>query len=1638
MTETQRNIQIYKSMLPGLKERIAAAGMLLAISMSMVVSASFAWITLSRAPEVSMMATTVASNGNLEIALAHGTVQDEAADRERPEEVALGDSSATEGQTLVGANITWGNLVNLSHESYGLEHMSLRPAKLSENNQSRTPLYGVDYTLDGRITESSDYYRFASWNPSFGQNGGFIAGEGVQYGVRAISSMTMSNDAEQLEINQMGLALDEQMAATKDAYNAIIKSNPNTSGTHMNALIKMLEKFVNDKASEVAKGKFPDNVTFNPSDYGSDVAGLQNLLIAFRDMLREESEVYRQLVNMHIFDVTGEKTTFIPAADTSAGEFKGDPIRAYGRTAEGRKELENRGVPKDLANLLKTHVEDYDKIQNAIDGIEAVLKPMVANGEKVYWDLSYMQYEKGKEATAEKNTFLDFYISDLVAIGKTYVGPVEDSYDIVSEATGAKMKGIYSLADMSDALAVMGASPIEVEIGGGILLNTERRIGALLLQNGVQNGMPEGTKVTIKINVKMSGLAALAASAINGNKTAAVRTSAGAVPLLSEQINIAKKLVPEPKNMVSKDIYGFAIDLWARTNAEDTILTLEGMTIYEEEDATCTNINGGISTVYVATGKVPGENEGEMVDDVVDVYFLQGEVPKLDANGDPVMDANGQPVMVMEELVYDALGHGIIGIKKNMASEEGGNYIFRVKRIKIYKGYEGVNRVWQEMIDGGEIPQDSTTQGAGSCYVFYASPSDQPRILEMLQSFTIAFLDGDDNLVATAKLNTEEAFDINGKVTVPLKVITGVPYVDQIESGGNVEEVNKMGIMAMPRNQATWITAIVYLDGEQLSNDNVLAAGSIEGRLNLQFGSSVNINSQKDDALLQKYRTVTAVVEGNGTVDDGTSESPLVEYTYDNTAKTVTARVTIEGDQPTNVTAFFTRMVGQNQGTRMETKTFTRDSNNQWVATFDLTKPGEYRLNSVVADGTEYMLENRPGVKIKGQTVSSITCEPGEGSIMTSENYYDVKVSATIDAEAELQPKQVSILFSYGQNKTATANLVHDGNGYWTGTLHITESGNYVMTYLVMDGNQDPVDQQNSLFVRVGMKAEISCTGIWDAAGTPVADQDDAADSYTIMFEPQGDGEYMVEMRIKLRDIGGNEVGRLNGLKLVYPMDGNPDKKMDADLIWTDSADGGYYKAELPFQEAGTYQFGWLQIELDGEVSMITNAPAAAKVIAVPPDPPAIPDDPGRTVGYQYAPNGDATMSVVVYDSSAAKVLAKIVNTITGESTLVEVKSMSSGVVNDGEHKTMEQYTFTIPTNKANTSNLKSADGSIGYVADFSGKQDGIWVLEALYMQQVTDENENYYPGAMGEYLIFDLKDENIRTEVMQSVFTEFTRQGVPYNKEQSFSGAVLEAHTVSDVKFRISDWRGSMEHISNVKLVATHGGDSMDKGGYKVEGATLGWNWDVSKEVLDTQTLQVAGTYTVNLSYDIKVNDTTISSAPTKVLTYTVSTPANLRPTVGITGISHTVGGKVSVDKSVTAGGTHDDNITVPQWNATSATVYITCELKEGSCGSSDTHNYTRPSVSMTLTNIGNATNAVLNFTCAQKSDVFIYDGSNQVTGYTWTANGQISRNIGRTQSATSKNAAETLTATELRLSRDGIICIFTLSTPITIVNPY
>ena len=152
MTETQRRIREYKKALPHMKERVIAVAILLAISVTMIASVSFAWVTLSQAPEVSSLATTISTNGNLEIALSD-------IDGLAPDESAVGDGLGSILQT----NLKWGNLINLSHESYGLDYLTLRPAVLNTSSLLDSPLYSVKYGSDGRVSDTISDFAYTNF-----------------------------------------------------------------------------------------------------------------------------------------------------------------------------------------------------------------------------------------------------------------------------------------------------------------------------------------------------------------------------------------------------------------------------------------------------------------------------------------------------------------------------------------------------------------------------------------------------------------------------------------------------------------------------------------------------------------------------------------------------------------------------------------------------------------------------------------------------------------------------------------------------------------------------------------------------------------------------------------------------------------------------------------------------------------------------------------------------------------------------------------------------------------------------------------------------------------------------------------------------------------------------------------------------------------------------------------------------------------------------------------------------------------------------------------------------------------------------------------------------------------------------------
>ena len=137
------------------RQKLLAAIALLLISAIVLGGASFAWITLSTAPEVRGISTNISANGSLEIALLNA---DTRADLDKIDTL-IGQSLAGGAK---GANNTWGNLVDLSDQGYGLSNIALLPARLNavEANDGYMLNAGLlsvpTYGHDGRIIDLTD------------------------------------------------------------------------------------------------------------------------------------------------------------------------------------------------------------------------------------------------------------------------------------------------------------------------------------------------------------------------------------------------------------------------------------------------------------------------------------------------------------------------------------------------------------------------------------------------------------------------------------------------------------------------------------------------------------------------------------------------------------------------------------------------------------------------------------------------------------------------------------------------------------------------------------------------------------------------------------------------------------------------------------------------------------------------------------------------------------------------------------------------------------------------------------------------------------------------------------------------------------------------------------------------------------------------------------------------------------------------------------------------------------------------------------------------------------------------------------------------------------------------------------------
>lgn len=413
-----------------IKTKLMAAICMLLVSSIMMVSSTYAWFTLSTAPEVTGINTAVGANGNLEMALLPKNGD--------PNSVTsnAGDSSLP---NIEDKNVTWGNLVDVSDSTvYGLDQITLYPAELNltvdgkvdvEGFILKTPKYGAD----GRVSELA-----ANGQTSYygGAANGFAPNE--EYGVRAVGTVS-GMTPRQLSYRNARSAAGTAMKLAANQASATL----NTNGS---ALANIAIKY----------GMNGTDATFNATD-----------LAALRAMIND-------LKNNVLGQIETAYMQYILAYAASAANTSGDTVWS---AVEGTVKADGATLTSVTAALtgngitipaqVQTGIDAYNDIVEAVNNADTKLKTLEESGKDSFtWtEVSATMTPLADPEKIEVNGFLAKEVKDKLG-------------DLISSITsqgGLKVilkSGAGVFADIADQTEDYTASvSIDGVSAGGFTLN---------------------------------------------------------------------------------------------------------------------------------------------------------------------------------------------------------------------------------------------------------------------------------------------------------------------------------------------------------------------------------------------------------------------------------------------------------------------------------------------------------------------------------------------------------------------------------------------------------------------------------------------------------------------------------------------------------------------------------------------------------------------------------------------------------------------------------------------------------------------------------------------------------------------------------------------------------------------------------------------------------------------------------------------------------------------------------------------------------------------------------------------------------------------------------------------------------------
>lgn len=371
----------------GIRNKLMAAVSMLMVSVIMLVSSTYAWFTLSTAPEVTGISTSVGANGNLEMALltsgkaASGENTNDAVPNTFADPTlitsAVGDSSAATNN-VVKSNITWGNLVDLSAADYHLSDIALMPAaanitttdvdttgKIELSSILKTAVYGAD----GRVNKLdantlSGVYTGDKWDPTNGT-----------YGVRAVgSASTMS--AEQVAYNAAKGAYATNLAGAHSGITSSISNN-------LGILATLVSAEDTDTITADQKTAALSIIGGTKSDLQTIASAYKNYMIAYAATVKSGNEfttIKQTISNCSISTLKDYTTTYADYLPSGAATKIEALATAYKTVSDAETTI----------SAAEADVTQMSGIKNAVKSVVGTTTPnkndLINPNKTVYWE----------------------------------------------------------------------------------------------------------------------------------------------------------------------------------------------------------------------------------------------------------------------------------------------------------------------------------------------------------------------------------------------------------------------------------------------------------------------------------------------------------------------------------------------------------------------------------------------------------------------------------------------------------------------------------------------------------------------------------------------------------------------------------------------------------------------------------------------------------------------------------------------------------------------------------------------------------------------------------------------------------------------------------------------------------------------------------------------------------------------------------------------------------------------------------------------------------------------------------------------------------------------------------------------------